>query len=261
MSTFTVVEVDTVVSFTVGGSPQSDFEVPFPFDDSDDLRVLVAGTTATYTIAESTPVDGFLTGATITLDDPAPAGAVVQIERMTKLRQETLFPTAGRFPIAQLNREVSRTWMAIQDLARDLLGVADRVTDIGDDVAEGSPYGAVLYLSNAGGPYEDDQELCAYVVGMDLTLTGTAYVRVRDYAEEPTTVTVLRGRTGESGLEWVTIATATITDTEASIVVPTEDADLLEILAGDQVAMFAASTADATLTGVAITLVARKAAA
>lgn len=101
------------VAYTAA-SPTTDFAVPFPFDDVGDLTVTVNGTTAPFTIVSGALTTGIYTSATVRLTTAA-TGSIV-IVRQTALEQDAVFPGSGIFRTPVLNRELSRAWMAFQDL-------------------------------------------------------------------------------------------------------------------------------------------------
>ncbi|MBW8268282.1 hydrolase [Caldovatus aquaticus] len=119
MSNFRVTTVASIVQYAVGATAQTDFPVPFPFDDTTDLQVFVDGTAATFEVVGGTLTDGFYEGATVRLT-AAVSNARVTIQRDTALEQDVLFPTSGAFPVKPLNREISRFWLALQDHVRRL---------------------------------------------------------------------------------------------------------------------------------------------
>jgi hypothetical protein len=110
------------VSYTVGSTAQTDFVVPFQFDEAADLSVSVNGTAVgVFTFASSTVLDGIYTAATIRLPSSV-ANSTVTIVRNTQLQQGTIFPVAGLFSVRALNREVTRLWQAMQDNFRRSAG-------------------------------------------------------------------------------------------------------------------------------------------
>lgn len=124
--TLSVVPTTPRVSYTVGATAQTDFPVPFPFDDVADLAVTVNQAPVLFALVATLTQDGFFLASTVRLNAPAPPGAVVGIARATLLKQGAVFPLAGAFRTATLNREVSRLWMVLQDLA-SRIGQAIRV--------------------------------------------------------------------------------------------------------------------------------------
>jgi hypothetical protein len=119
MSGFIASPVDTIIRYEVGDTPQTVFVVPFPFDDLADLLVTVDGEAVIVSLTATTEVEGFYTAASVVL--PAPAvNAVVFIQRRTQLEQQVKYAAAGAFRTQPLNAEVSRMWMAMQDLRREL---------------------------------------------------------------------------------------------------------------------------------------------
>jgi len=127
MSGYLVTPTATVVSYTVGSTPQDTFVVPFPFDDDDDLTVAVDGAAVLFSLTAVILDSGFYTGSSVVLTAPV-SDAVVVIRRRTKLEQEALFAEAGAFSVATLNLEIGRLWMGLQDL-ESLTDLAIRVPD------------------------------------------------------------------------------------------------------------------------------------
>jgi hypothetical protein len=154
MTTFQVQPAVQVVEYAVGGTPTTDFLTTFPFDDADDLAVFVNGVGVTFTLVATTETDGFFTGATVRLT-VAVTNATVTIRRVTALQQEVLFPLSGRFDTADLNAEVSRLWMAVQDLSGRVQGslhTADHETEDMELPAVADRAGGYLTFDTDGKP-------------------------------------------------------------------------------------------------------------
>lgn len=119
MSGFMVTPVNTITRYVVGDTPQDTFVVPFPFDDIEDLLVTVDNEAQIITLSGTVEVEGFYTSANVVLAAPV-TNAIVFIQRKTVLDQQVKYPQAGSFRTAPLNSEVSRLWMALQDMRREL---------------------------------------------------------------------------------------------------------------------------------------------
>lgn len=114
----TIEATTPAISYSVGLTPQSLFTVPFPFDDEPDLVVLVNGLPVGWSLASSEVRNGIIVSATLALD-AAVTSCTVRLLRRAVLAQEAVFPTAGSFSTATLNREVARIWMGLQDTSAD----------------------------------------------------------------------------------------------------------------------------------------------
>lgn len=124
MSGFLTEAIATAARYGVGGTPQSAFTVPFPFDAATDLVVLVDEVaTSAFTVSGATQDGFYLAGATLTLTTPI-ENVDLSVERQTEVEQQSLFPISGAFQVKALNGEFSRVWMALQDLERQ---IRDRV--------------------------------------------------------------------------------------------------------------------------------------
>jgi hypothetical protein len=108
-------EVSTFVSYVVTTTPTQDFVIPFPFDDIDDLRVLVNDAEATFSVVSGVIEDAFYTAGTCRLTASV-TNATVVIFRRGKQDQKASFPINGPVSSAILTRELARIWMGIQDL-------------------------------------------------------------------------------------------------------------------------------------------------
>lgn len=112
-----IVPQQTAARYTVGSAAQRLFPIPFPFDEPSDVEVSVNGTPVLWTVEGGVNDTGIWLGSSARLLS-AVALCEVAVVRATALRQDAVFPLAGAFRVAALNREVSRLWMALQDLFR-----------------------------------------------------------------------------------------------------------------------------------------------
>jgi len=119
MSGVMATAVASAVRYTVGSTPQTDFAVPFIFDEASDLLVTVGGTATTaFSLVSTITAEGFYTAATVRLNSAAASTDVV-ISRQTAVEQTVKFATSGQFPVSALNTEIIRLWLAQQDRQRD----------------------------------------------------------------------------------------------------------------------------------------------
>lgn len=123
--TLTVGESANLATYAVGAVEQTDFAIPFPFDDADDLRVYVDDVPVPV-LELAAAEEGGLSPAGGTVRIGAVSNCLVVVAREGAMQQEALHPVAGRFSVSTLNRETSRFWMGLQDL-RGMLRRALRV--------------------------------------------------------------------------------------------------------------------------------------
>lgn len=118
---FRVTLAEPSVQYVVGATATSTFAVPFPFDDAADLQVFVNDVLASFTVTGGVIEDGFYSGATVELA-VAVTNSRVFVRRATRTEQDVLFPVSGPFRVTALNREISRSWLVMQELSSLLQG-------------------------------------------------------------------------------------------------------------------------------------------
>ena len=104
------------VQYVVGVTATSTFAVPFPFDDAADLQVFVNDVLVLFSVTGGVIEDGFYSGATVVLA-VAVTNSRVFVRRATRTEQDVLFPVSGPFRVTALNREISRSWLVMQELS------------------------------------------------------------------------------------------------------------------------------------------------
>lgn len=118
----TIPDEDPVVQYTVGGSPDDSFAIPFSFFDSAGSDVVVYNSSslvsaADYTIAGDAGTTGGFNGGTLTLDTPV-TNTVITILRDVPIARTTDFPTSGPFNIASLNTQLDKLFAILQQQER-----------------------------------------------------------------------------------------------------------------------------------------------
>lgn len=125
MAHVTVNDEASKVSYTVGGTPDSSFEIPFTFFALTDIAVYQDGTkltyTTEYTVAGDAGTEGGYLGGDVTLVTPA-SNAVVVVVREVPYDRTSDFPISGPFNITTLNTELDRQVALTQQVKE----IADR---------------------------------------------------------------------------------------------------------------------------------------
>ena len=139
MADLNITEISTRTAYTVGGSAQTEFAIPFPFFKAEDITVFVDGgvksNVADYTIAGVDAQDGGFIRGTLTLTAGV-TNAVVTVVRNIKKERITDFPSSGGFNIRELNKQLDQIVATQQDLQRQIdqkIGFPDTDFD-GDNV-------------------------------------------------------------------------------------------------------------------------------
>ena len=107
MAHVTVADVATRVAYTVGGTPQSAFTIPFAYFDPTDIVVYVGGVLKTYSTdfsVSGVSVDGGYSGGTVTLT-VAVSNTTVVVQRDTPTARTEDFP----YPSSTLNIKALNT--------------------------------------------------------------------------------------------------------------------------------------------------------
>jgi hypothetical protein len=147
------------IAYTVGGTPQTEFDVPFAYFSEADLRVYVDEVLLTletdYTV-DGEAVDAGFSGGTITLTD-AVSNVDVEIENVTPMERTSDYPDAGPFSIRALNTDLDKLVAMVQQLSarldRDNIDIADGMVPDGSITAAklASMAGLSLYVNLASG--------------------------------------------------------------------------------------------------------------
>ena len=138
MANLSVTEVASRIEYTVGGTPQTLFAVPWPFFAIGDLDVYV-GTIlqvidTDYTVTTVSADDGgFIEGTVVFVSGQS--NTTIAIVRNVAQERITDFPPSGGFNIRELNRQLDAITTQIQDVTRKIgqkIGFLE--TDFNDDV-------------------------------------------------------------------------------------------------------------------------------
>lgn len=126
-------------SYDVGGTPQAEFTIPFPFFDAADIRASVAGVEleSGFTVTGA----GSSSGGTLTLAAPV-SNTVVMVWRDVAIKRISQFPVSGPFKIDVLNTDLNKQVAVSQQLA-DRLGRSIRIPDAERTAATEIPSAAV----------------------------------------------------------------------------------------------------------------------
>lgn len=138
MANLSVTEVATREQYTVGGTPQTLFAVPWPFFDVDDLDVydgsILQVINTDYTVTTLAADDGgFLSGTVVFTSGKS--STTIAIIRNVAQERITDFPPSGGFNIRELNRQLDAITTQIQDVTRKIgqkIGFLE--SDFDDDV-------------------------------------------------------------------------------------------------------------------------------
>jgi hypothetical protein len=117
MAHITIDDIAPLISYTVGGSPRSEFPIPFAYFATSNIVVTVGDETlvsSDYTIT-GTAVDSGFSDGTVTLDD-AVTDTVVVIERILPIERTTDFPLSGPFDTRGMNTELDKIVAICQQL-------------------------------------------------------------------------------------------------------------------------------------------------
>lgn len=77
-----ILDVPPAVIYTVGAAPQSDFAVPFPFSKAADLRVLVGGGEALWSLVMGPQDSGLVLSAVVRLASSRIGAATINTLRL-----------------------------------------------------------------------------------------------------------------------------------------------------------------------------------
>jgi hypothetical protein len=131
-------ELDEPITYTVGGTPQSEFAIPFPFFAASDIIVYVDDelvATADYTVAglfvqNGDPVEGAFGSGTVTLDT-AVSNVDVTIDRFVGALREDDFSSTAPLSQKQVNTALDKLTARDQDIHRSVLSLVQAATDAG----------------------------------------------------------------------------------------------------------------------------------
>ncbi len=120
------------IYYTVGGTPDDEFIIPFAFFNEEDILLYKDNirVTSGFTVTGDPGNEGGFSGGTLTLDTPV-SNVDIAIIRNVQVERVTDFPISGPFNINQLNTDLDRVIAIIQQL-RDELGISVRL-DISAD--------------------------------------------------------------------------------------------------------------------------------
>jgi hypothetical protein len=129
-------ELDEPITYTVGGTPQSEFAIPFPFFAASDIIVYVDDelvATADYTVEglfvqNGDPVEGAFGSGTVTLDT-AVSNVDVKLDRFIGGTREDDFSSSAPLSSRSVNSALDKLTARDQDLRREFnTGVGGAVT-------------------------------------------------------------------------------------------------------------------------------------
>ena len=111
------------VYYTVGATPDDEFEIPFVFFDEEDILYYKDNIrqTSGFSVTGNPGNEGGFDGGTLNLDTPV-SNVDVAIIRNVEVQRTTDFPIAGPFNINQLNTDLDRIFAIVQEL-EDELGI------------------------------------------------------------------------------------------------------------------------------------------
>lgn len=162
----TVNDTDTRAVYSVGGTPDDTFNIPFTFYDEDsDIKILVDGeelSSSAYTVTGNAGASGGFEGGEVVLDDAVSDAAVV-VYLDIPIARTTDFPKSGSFNITSLNTQLDKLTSQIAQMeertkrAVKLPLTSDLEDDSGDLLdlmfLEDPDDGAIFYYSAAGKGY------------------------------------------------------------------------------------------------------------
>lgn len=122
----TIPELEEPVTYTVGATPQSEFDIPFPFFAASDILVYVDGeavAAADFTVTglfvqNGDPVEGAFGSGTMTLDTPV-SNVDVTLDRFVGARREDDFSSAAPLSVRSVNTAIDKLTARDQDLRRE----------------------------------------------------------------------------------------------------------------------------------------------
>lgn len=161
----TVDESETRIIYSVGGSSDDTFTIPFTFYDTADIDVYVNGSqlsTADYTVTGTAGTTGGYEGGTVTLDTGVTNSTVIVLLDMP-IARTTDFPASSEFNITSLNTQLDKLVSLSQQLDSGIrrslkLPIESSMVDGSGDpfdmvFAETPEDGQVIYFSSADGGF------------------------------------------------------------------------------------------------------------
>ena len=161
----TVDESETRIIYSVGGSSDDTFTIPFTFYDTADIDVYVNGSqlsTADYTVTGTAGTTGGYEGGTVTLDTGVTNSTVIVLLDMP-IARTTDFPASSEFNITSLNTQLDKLVSLSQQLDSGIrrslkLSIESSMVDGSGDpfdmvFAETPEDGQVIYFSSADGGF------------------------------------------------------------------------------------------------------------
>lgn len=127
---------ETAPETIVGATPQSEFAFGFPFWDSSDIVVKIAGLKADtadyvvqgYFVQNGVPVEGGYGSGKVTLNTPV-ANTTVTIDRRIRAVRESVFSRAAPLQMPALNADLNKLTARQQDVERQVRDVEKGVVD------------------------------------------------------------------------------------------------------------------------------------
>lgn len=123
----TIPDEDPIVQYTVGGTPDDTFTIPFSFfsdgsDDPTDILVydganLIPDTD--YTVTGNAGTSGGFEGGDVVLDTPV-SNTTITVLREVPAERTTDFPLSGPFNIAALNTQLDKNFAILQQQNRKI---------------------------------------------------------------------------------------------------------------------------------------------
>jgi len=128
----TITDTTPRVEYTVGGTPQSAFAIPFEYFDDSDI-VAYQGTTLLVLTTDYTLVGGSGAAGTLTTVSPVSDDTITILSNMPIARTVN-FPESNQFNIGSLNTEMAKHVKMMQQLERDIARSALLPTTVSDSV-------------------------------------------------------------------------------------------------------------------------------
>lgn len=170
MAHIQIPQVDPIISYTVGGTPQTVFAVPFPFFADSDLVVTVGGNLKTLTTDYTVTGHGETSGGTLTFGTGV-SNAEVVIERVLPISRVTDFPDTGPFRFDDLNTELDRIIAIVQQVDVGMGGFEERIQQAVDLLE------SLLHTETGTTQYNTRTAAAAATIGV-----GVTYLRTAGYA-------------------------------------------------------------------------------
>ena len=127
----TIPDESPIVTYTVGGTPDDSFIIPFAFFEDTDIKVYNGDDlvdAADYVVAGDAGTSGGYEGGTVTLDTPV-SNTTITIVRDVPIERTTDFPNSGPFNITALNTQLDKVFAILQQISNIGLAVTFPLTD------------------------------------------------------------------------------------------------------------------------------------